>query len=219
MICREKWALCGATKIPFFLCCIFGHTVHATSLTWPVLSPGSADSSSANFSCSADYFTKAESHLPRVGHWLKLPYFWALHILSCPQNHCLHCTISYSHLSSYKCPWLCRSRALFLLAAFLPETAIHFASTLQLGEFLLLLILAFPSRLLLISEKMIMPLFMTWSKHSPDHTLETQFQTCFQGFHCFSFFWRKRKKKCFLIHYLDRNGESLPLQQWWYGES
>lgn len=57
--------------------------------------------------------------------------------------------------------WLCRSRALFLLAALRPGTAIHFESTLQLGELLLLLILAFPNRLLLISEKTIMSSVMT----------------------------------------------------------
>lgn len=65
---------------------------------------------------------------------------------------------TYPHLSPYGnlVPgWICRSRLPFLPVVFLPEAAIRFENTLQLGEFLLLLNLAFPSKLLLISEKTI----------------------------------------------------------------
>lgn len=51
--------------------------------------------------------------------------------------------------------WISRSKLPFLPVVFLPEAVMLFESTLQLGEFLLLPNLAFPSRLLLVSEKMI----------------------------------------------------------------
>lgn len=70
----------------------------------------------------------------------------------------------YPHLSPYGnlVPgWICRPRLAFLPVVFLPEAVIQFESTLQFSEFLLLLNLAFPSRLLLVSEKTIVLIVMT----------------------------------------------------------
>lgn len=87
----------------------FEHMVHATSLTRHILSLGSAVPSQDNFSLSADYSTKAQNHLQRLGAGLSLYRFVPCVFLLCSQS--IICVNTHLCPDGNRVPgWICRSK-------------------------------------------------------------------------------------------------------------